>query len=54
MKDTNTHLPLYRTVNLPGLGLVQVPDTVTDAEVLTQVLGEDAAATVQKKTKKMP
>ncbi len=49
--DTDT---AYRTATLPGLGEVLIPAGMTDAEVLAQVLGEDAPATPEKKTKKKP
>ena len=51
---TNTTETAYRTANLPGLGEVLVPEGMTDADVLAQVLGEDAPATPEKKTKKKP
>ncbi len=44
----------YRTACLPGLGEMQVPAHLTDAEVLAAVTGEDAQATPAKKTKKKP
>lgn len=46
----------YRTADLPGLGQVQIPQGVTDDEVLVQVLGPppEVAATPVKKTKKKP
>lgn len=60
MTDTEDGTVNYRTANLPGLGQIQIPDGVTDDEVLAQVLGEqvigskDSAATPAKKTKKKP
>ena len=44
----------YRQAVLPGLGQVEVPQQLSDAEVLAEVLGPDAAATPEKKTKKKP
>ncbi|MCX7558192.1 hypothetical protein OS190_01335 [Sulfitobacter sp. F26204] len=60
MTDSPFELPTYRTANLPGLGEVQIPLGISDAEVLAQVCGEDlnsgknAEATPPKKTKKKP
>ncbi|WP_386624748.1 hypothetical protein [Sulfitobacter geojensis] len=56
MTDVNETATLYRTANLPGLGEVQVPQGMSDADVLAQVFGAepDAAATPAKKTKKKP
>jgi len=52
MSQSKKSLPAYRTVVLPGLGRVQVPEHLSDAEVLAQVPGEDTEATPAKKTKK--
>lgn len=46
--------PTYRTADLPGLGRVQIPQGISDEEVLAQVLGGDGEATPAKKTKKKP
>jgi hypothetical protein len=54
MSTSETVLLTYRTVILPGLGRVQVPDHMTDAQVLAEVMGADAPATPKKKTKKKP
>ena len=57
MTQSDDHTLAYRTVVLPGLGRVEVPEGVSDAEVLAQVLGADASAepaTPEKKTKKKP
>jgi hypothetical protein len=56
MRDVDDTAGPYRTANLQGLGLVEIPHGVTDAEVLAQVLGgeAEAAATPAKKTKKKP
>lgn len=44
----------YRTVVLPGLGRVQVPSHMSDAQVLAEVMDPTAPATPKKKTKKKP
>lgn len=44
----------YRSVVLAGLGEVQIPEHMSDAEVLAEVMGKDAEATPKKKTKKKP
>lgn len=44
----------YRQVVLPGLGRVQVPAHLTDAEVLAEVSTPDEETTPKKKTKKKP
>ncbi|KIN65802.1 hypothetical protein Z945_849 [Sulfitobacter noctilucae] len=49
--DINT---AYRRATLPGLGEVLIPDGISDAQVLAEVLGEESAATSGKKTKKKP
>ncbi len=54
MSKSETTLPIYRNVDLPGLGRMQVPAHLSDADVLAQVLGADADATPKKKTKKKP
>ncbi|NNK17433.1 MAG: hypothetical protein HKP51_11075 [Sulfitobacter sp.] len=54
MSTSEPVLLTYRTVILPGLGRVQVPDHMTDAQVLAEVIGADALATPEKKTKKKP
>lgn len=42
----------YRSVILPGLGRVQVPDHLSDTEVLAEVLGVVTEATPERKIKK--
>ncbi|MDF3415053.1 hypothetical protein HKX54_11355 [Sulfitobacter sp. M57] len=56
MSVSNDQSAKYRTAELPGLGQVQIPQGMTDEEVLAQVLGAPAevAATPAKKTKKKP
>lgn len=60
MTDIKDTTPAYRTADLPGLGQVQIPLGVSDAQVLAQVFGgeqaldKDTEATPTKKTKKKP
>lgn len=54
MTEFDDGIVAYRIADLPGLGLVQVPQGISDAEVIAQVLGGDAEATQEKKTKKKP
>lgn len=54
MSKTEESGMIYRTARLPGLGEMQVPAHLSDAEVLAEVMGEDAQATPEKKTKKKP
>jgi hypothetical protein len=46
--------PSYRNAVIAGLGEVQIPEHMSDAEVLAEVMGKDAEATPKKKTKKKP
>ena len=46
--------PAYRTTVLPGLGQVDVPAGLSDAEVLAEAFGPDAVATPDEKTQKKP
>ena len=52
MSKTNTTEPVYRSVMLPGLGRVEIPEGVSEEDVLAQVLGGDSDATPPRKTKK--
>lgn len=52
MSKPSTNEPIYRSVILPGLGRVQVPDHLTDAEVLAEVTGVVTDATPEGKIKK--
>ncbi len=54
MTKNNDTQPIYRSVVLPGLGEVQIPADMSDADVLAQVMDEDTEATPKKKTKKKP
>lgn len=54
MSQSEIEQPEYRTVILPGLGRVQVPQGVSEAQVVAEVLGQDDPATPKKKTKKKP
>lgn len=44
----------YRTVILPGLGRVKLPEGVSDQEALAQITAPDDQATPKKKTNKKP
>lgn len=46
--------PAYRSARLPGLGRVEVPAHLTDAEVLAEIAAADGEATPKKKSKKKP
>lgn len=50
--SNNMKTVAYRSVVLPGLGRVKVPEGVTDAEVLDQVMNAEDEATPLNKTKK--
>lgn len=50
-KETITDV-VYREALLPGIGRVQVPAHMTDADILAELLDQDDAATKKKKTSK--